>query len=194
MDAEKIKQLSEIFSNMSVDTKDTEKPEKKPRKKREYTDEQKEKMRERMAKMREASLLKRQAKAQEKKKNPPKKINDEVDELKKELENLKLKLSDTNKTDINDNKNINTDNVAIIRPEEIPATISTNNKTIDLTNLFKQYKKPVINNIKTCNEINKPVQHIIKEIKEPEPEPIKPEYLMHIDDINKLYGSKNNYF
>lgn len=194
MDPEKIKQLSEIFSNMSVDSKDTEKPEKKQRKKREYTDEAKQKMQQRMAKMREASLLKRQSKAEEKKKNPPKKINDEVDELKKELENLKLKLSDTNKTDINDNKNINTDNVAIIRNEEIPATISTNNKIINLTNLFKQYKKPVINNIKIPHDIVKPIQHTVKEIEKPEPAKIQPEYLTHIDDINKLYGSKNNYF
>jgi hypothetical protein len=194
MDPEKLKQLSDIFANINVDSKGTEKPEKKQRKKREYTDEAKEKMRERMAKMREISLLKRQSKAEEKKKNPPKKINDEVDELKKELENLKLKLSNTNKTDINDNKNINTDNVAIICPEEIPPTISTNNKIINLTNLFKQYKKPVINNIKNPNEIIKPIQHTIQEIKKPEPAKIQPEYLTHIDDINKLYGSKNNFF
>lgn len=180
MDPDKLKQLTEIFSNIGGDTKPIEKP-KKQRKKREYNDDEREVMRERMAKMRALSLEKRQAKAEEKKKSPPKKqivIDDELNLLKQELENLKLQL--TNKPPI-----INDTPPIIEKPK------------LNLTNLLNKYNdtnKRSINDTKITNEIIIP-DVCIKEvppniqdnkiafITEPEPE-------LSVNDIQKLFSRR----
>jgi hypothetical protein len=204
MNAEKLKQLSEIFANISVDEKEPEKPEKKARKKREYTDEQKEKMRERMAKMREISLAKRQAKAEEKRINPPKKtaeINNDVNELKTELEELKKLLHNNNNNNVSKTTNeVNVSNVCI--KETTP--VVQNNKDIDLDLFFKKPvekqndNKPCINNVKNTYENNKPKPSIRKEKIKVEPmnkvEKVEQVIENKLEDIMFKYGRSNRFF
>jgi hypothetical protein len=118
MDEGKLKQLKDIFDTLNATKREDgekddnatviQEPPKKTkqvRKKREYTDEQKEAMHERMKSMREKSLAKRQAKAQEKKGATPKVVDEpkavikqaepanDIEILKKELNDLKAKLN-----------------------------------------------------------------------------------------------------